>query len=317
MLMSHLTAHHQLTSPYASNSPIDIHRTSQTAKTSVRREDLRRLSAAGFPEPHHLLALDRRGYRSFKNATVHLCTQPLPPLSFRSCSTPGFTSDFVVCPELCFVQLGELLSLPQLVKAGNELCGRFGYWDSSGTLMTRGPITSSASLASFLRSLGRIRGKQHARAALNYVCDGAASPREAILAALFTLPRARGGYGLPKPKLNHRIAVSSTQRHLFKQAYYECDLYWPAGKIAIEYDSDQHHTGPERLARDAARRTALAMLGVEIATVTNRHLFDIAEMDQVAHVVARRIGKNLRQNQRYDAHARQRQLIAELVRPLS
>lgn len=315
MLMSFSTAQHQLMSPYATTNALTVRRNSRIAKTPIRCDDIRRLSHAGFPEPHHLLALDRRGYRHLKNATIHLCTQQLPPLSFRRCNTPGFTADFVTCPELCFVQLSEGLSLPRLIRAGNELCGRFCYQASNGALVARDPITSVASMTSFLHSLGRIRGKQLARTALSYVCDGAASPREAILAALFVLPRALGGYGLPKPILNRRIAISSQQRHLFKQTYYECDLYWPAGKIAIEYDSDQHHTGSERITRDAARRNALAMLGVEITTITNRHLFDAEAMDHVAHAVANRIGKPLRNNQRYNARARQRQLMAELIRP--
>lgn len=313
MIFCQHTAAFQLMSPYATAESSAPSKRELFAASSVSRHDFERLSSAGFPEPHHALVLERNHFHRVNHATVHVCTQKLPPHSFQRCRTPGLTNDLVASPGLCFVQLGTALDLPQLVRAGNELCGRFGYWSTEGLVFSRKPIASTTSIARYIRALGPINGKPRAQQALAYVCDGAASPREALLAALFTLPRSRGGFGLPRPSLNHRVGIPARYRRLFNQAHYECDLYWPSGKVAIEYDSDQYHTGTERIAHDATRRNALALLGIEIISVTNQQLFDAKEIDRVARIVAKRIGKPLRYNQQYDTYARQSRLLMDYL----
>jgi very-short-patch-repair endonuclease len=67
--------------------------------------------------------------------------------------------------------------------------------------------------------------------------------------------------GLPRPVLQYAIFDGST-------FVARVDAAYPAMKIAIEYDSYEHHTGRLALVRDSARRNRLVSLGWAPITAT-------------------------------------------------
>ena len=73
-------------------------------------------------------------------------------------------------------------------------------------------------------------------------------------------------HGLPAPRTQHEI------RDADGRLVARVDFAYPEVKIAIEYDSFEHHTGRDALARDGARRNAMIALGWLPITATARDL---------------------------------------------
>ena len=270
-----------------------------------------RCSEAAFPDKpsaKEARALKDRGF-GFLSLPVHLLVED----EGRRCRLPDVTCHvrpaglrcdhvfrvgegvFVVPPAVCFLQLANDLPFPKLVEAGFELCGRYGKSVGSfEELVSRDPLTSVARLNHFLRSLDRVRGTVAARRAIRFGLDGSMSPMETVNVELLSFSLALGGYGLSLPRMNEIIRVGAKDRPFVKKRYYLCDLYWPKAKFALEYDSNLHHTGAVRIAQDASRRTELAYLGIEVATLTQKQACDRREMDRIARLLAKRLGKRLR-----------------------
>lgn len=202
---------------------------------------------------------------------------------------------YVVSPEACLLQLADDLPFPNLVETGFEWCG--GYARSTGefcSIVQRDPLTTVAKLELFSKRVGGADGTKTLRKALRFVLDGSLSPMESVTVVLLCFPVRLGGYGLPLPVMNAVVEVPARERAFVKKSFYKCDLYWPEAKFAIEYDSNLHHTGATRIAEDASRRVDLAYLGVEVATLTQQQACDRREMDRIAHLLAKRLGKRLR-----------------------
>ena len=198
-------------------------------------------------------------------------------------------------PEACLLQLADDLPFPNLVETGFEWCG--GYARSTGefcSIVQRDPLTTVAKLELFSKRVGGADGTKTLRKALRFVLDGSLSPMESVTVVLLCFPVRLGGYGLPLPVMNAVVEVPARERAFVKKSFYKCDLYWPEAKFAIEYDSNLHHTGATRIAEDASRRVDLAYLGVEVATLTQQQACDRREMDRIAHLLAKRLGKRLR-----------------------
>lgn len=165
-------------------------------------------------------------------------------------------------PELCFVQMATVLPFVELVKLGFELCGTYAERLDGATRYDRPLLlTSVAALARFVDSAGDIPGVVAARKAVKLLVACSASPRETALTMLLCLPLRRGGYGLPSPELNFRIDVGRSKRAVTDKGYYLCDLYWREACIDLEYESDERHTGAERIAEDSTPRRSACGYG--------------------------------------------------------
>ena len=84
-----------------------------------------------------------------------------------------------------------------------------------------------------------------------------------------------------------------------RRRYFECDLLWRVPGLALEYDSDAFHTRirPHR-ERQAARRNALAGVGITVITVGRRQVFDWREFNELVSVLEKRLGKRRRAGRR-------------------
>jgi len=162
-----------------------------------------------------------------------------------------------------------------------------GFYDRSA-------LTSVKELKNFAERMEGVKGRKKAFRALRYIAGGSASPRETILFMLLTLPYKLGGYGLPAPEFNKQIKLGKAAKQRAGKAFFKCDLFWPKEGIAVEYDSNKHHTGAERIADDAKKRQELDELGVYTIPVTNDQMKSEFEFEIVARHIAGKIGRRLR-----------------------
>lgn len=99
-----------------------------------------------------------------------------------------------------------------------------------------------------------------------------------------------GGFGLPQPRLNHRINAAKMSGRILGKDWYYCNLYWPEAKLAIEYESTLFHSSSENMQKDSRRRAALAQAGINVITVTSSQFNGIAELERIARIVAKATG---------------------------
>jgi very-short-patch-repair endonuclease len=98
------------------------------------------------------------------------------------------------------------------------------------------------------------RGIRRLRGALDLVDGGAESPKETELRLLLVRD------GLPRPV---------TQ---IKEGRRRIDMGWPAWKVGVEYDGEQHFINPDDYADDIVRLEFLAAQGWIIVRVSSRQL---------------------------------------------
>ena len=201
---------------------------------------------------------------------------------------------YVSTPEMAFCEMASALSLKQLIALGFELCGTYRRASTFGSARYDAtPLTSPAALASFIEKSPQFKGVKKARRALPFILAGSASPRESELAMLLCLPYSLGGYGLPRPVMNAEMPlpknVSATGRSSLR-----CDLYWPAARLDVEYDSVEFHSAERLLANDSMRRIALESMDVTSVNLTAEHLRRASLFDEAAQGIARILGKRVR-----------------------
>ena len=206
----------------------------------------------------------------------------------------------VSSPEFSFLQMADRLPLVKLIELGYELCGTYSLPTEADPeppergFYYRKPLSSTGKLNAFVARMPGARGRKKAIRALRYLIDGSASPMETKLSILLTLPYLLGGFGLFMPELNSRIIPAKTAKRASSKAHYVCDLFWPDYNLAVEYDSDQHHTGSAQIAEDSKKRNALNVMGITVITVTKQQLYRSAELEKVARVLANCMDKRLK-----------------------
>jgi len=252
----------------------------------------------GFSEfvlPVHILIGDRRARFESKIVTQHLFSGKTPVGCFMDIGDGLMASS----PEFCFLQMAARLSLVDLIELGYELCGGYslplvndsnvpkeGFYD-------REPLTDIKKLVEFLDIMPGTKGVDKATNAIRFVCAGSASPMETKLAIFLSMPLMLGGFGFDLPELNKRINLSKNASKVFGKDYYVCDIYWADKKTAVEYDSDQQHTGSDRIAKDSIRRNTLASSGIKVITVTKQQLYSSIELTRAAQAIAKHMGRRL------------------------
>lgn len=251
--------------------------------TANEKEALSRLDL-----PLHVLTTGKSARRNSKTLTSHLWNGPLHKGTILD-SGKGF---YVVSPEFCFALMAKTLSIPKLIELGFELCGIYDIF--RGAIYKAKPLTTVSRLKAFVSKMQNFHGKRKALRALSFVLENSASPMETTLTMLLCLPYRLGGYGLPKPSLNHRIDLPYRKHYDFSAEFYVCDLYWPKTRLAVEYDSNQFHTGEERIVYDSCRRLDLMYIKITVLTVTWDQVKDVRMLDDFANRLSKRLGKRLR-----------------------
>lgn len=222
-----------------------------------------------------LLVSSQGGRHWVEHVSAHLCSAQLPPGSFVPQIVWGHEV-YLSSPELIFLQMAEELEFDQLVYVGYALCSEFRLDDleEGGCVRREGhdaALTSVAKVRSYLEQLPRgARNRAVALRALEYVRDGARSPREAGIAETLLLPARLGGEGYSKLALNREVrlfdGVDSRGRDRWVTRIPDIlvearDRGGVTRRVGIDYDADSTHAGAPRRLSDTDRRNLVAASG--------------------------------------------------------
>lgn len=194
----------------------------------------------------------------------------------------------LVCSApLVFVQLCRSLPLLRCIKLGHFICGTYSKEPSvpSG-VVDRYPLAAKAELEEFVRKAHHLRGSRNAAAALPWVLEGAASPKETELALPFYLPEHLGGYAFIPPEMNYGERLSEAAGKIEGSVNATIDVYWPGQKIGFEYTSYAEHGDPHKIGEDERRKLALQTMDVRLELVTNQQLIDDRQLMALAQLLA-------------------------------
>lgn len=196
-------------------------------------------------------------------------------------------------PELALLQQSRGRSLVEVAAVAAALCSAYALGPADD-LQKRALITSPERIALACRRHPDVFGCGTVCKAQKWIMPNAASPREAALALVLSLPCRLGGCGLPKPMLNAPLCLHERVRGAAASSYYVADLCWPDARLVIEYDSDAFHLTSDQQYRDAVKRMVLGEMGYRVLTVTRQQLNDPWEMDKVARIIAPILGRQFR-----------------------
>lgn len=155
-------------------------------------------------------------------------------------------------PERLWCELGAVLSVPDLVAAGDYL------------IHHQHPLTSRERLVAAVASYAGRRGLRNLRAALPLLDERAESRKESMLRVIVV----QGGFdGLA---VNHWITTSDGYR-------YRADLAFPGSKVAVEYQSD-YHASIEQFRADMTRISRLQADGWTVIQVNADDLGNPVEL---------------------------------------
>ncbi|CCQ47639.1 putative uncharacterized protein [Pseudarthrobacter siccitolerans] len=166
----------------------------------------------------------------------------------------------VTTPERTWLDLAELLSVDELVVAGDS-CVRVPRPEFEGRDM---PLCNIADLQRMIDRHKGKRGLRKAKEAIKLVRVGSDSPQETLLR--LAVLRA----GLPEPELNVPIISADGTRH------HEPDLSYRKYRIGIEYEGE-HHGEEGQIVRDIERSERYAALGWTEVRISKRHMHNDAK----------------------------------------
>lgn len=216
-------------------------------------------------------------------------------------------------PELLFLQMHGHLTGLECIALGFELCGHYCPRGTEAYEYDLPPVTSPDKLRRYLNRSAGLRHCDRARRALRFVRPSSASLRETQLALLLSLPFRYGGYAFSDPVLNRPIDVSPISGSKWSRDARRTDISWEGEPVAVEYDSNEFHSGREKIERDAKRRTLLQAAGFHVVVVTNDQLKKIAEMDRVERTLNHLMSAR-RRNRIADYELRERRLHQAILR---
>lgn len=189
--------------------------------------------------PLHILVPSAKDRTRGKTVVAHVACGDLPADSVLWLDEHAS----IVCPELLFLQMAESFTLSALVMLGLELCGHFSrhpYAPLASDVVDGIPAATSVKrLKAYLSSFKWVRGLDNARVALQYVCDHAVSAPEAVLATMYGLPPAEGGYGMGPVRLNERVELENSGALGKAKARYP-DLTFDFAALGLNYDGAKH-----------------------------------------------------------------------------
>ena len=264
--------------------------TAATEPGRVTRELLNELSALGFhPSAEHpidLIYADQKRRHRSSMVRAHVSAASYPDGSFIRLSDHVL----IVSPEMAFIQAGSL-PYGSLLMTGCQFCGIYALTGQKDDLAERPPLTSPTDIRAYLALCPDGIIGRRIRQAANHLMDNAASPQEARLALLLTLPHAQGGYALPEPTLNPPIPLGEAAYAIYGHSPCHPDLYWEGARLAVEYDGRDSHAN--RSDEDIARISALQVQGLKVITVNMRQLNDVGATRGIAEGISTHLGRHL------------------------
>ncbi len=234
----------------------------------------------------------------------HVCSCNLPAHAIMEAAPQLYCAS----PELALVQCAATSGFVSTLALAYELCGSFSLResrtdDASGTeddelpgYAESEPVLSCAALATFLTRCPAVGGKRNAQKALHYALDGARSPMEAIVGAMFHLPQSLGGFGL-NLALNRRIDFGHEAQLVSTMTHAVCDALAVDAAATIEYNGADHDAASARI-HDEQRKLGLEAMGIATFALNYEQLSDVTALEVVAQVLYKRAGKRYRNRSR-------------------
>lgn len=261
--------------------------------------------------PLHGLVPPKTSRRPGAGCVYHQARVPLP-----EGAAVHVREDLWVCaPECALVQVAR----PDRPVVGwllSEFASVYGR-AANGEIRAARPVVNQEVLESYLAQAAKegVRGARWIRAALPFMVAGAASPRELAWALRMSLPRARGGWGIPRPELNYAIPMDRRVRSAFGRRGFSVDMCWPHQALCLEYDSDRYHLSSRRRALDNDRRAVLEAMGWQVIPFSTKQYDSLAMADETCRRILARLGLRDRTGEKqYDWHARRSELLIQLNR---
>ena len=291
-------------SPYSDGelnvSPTESVKFTECANTIRELSDFRSLDIDD-NSPLEVLVSSPTELRHNNRIATRLIKQPLPKNSFYE-----IERDLFVCsPELIFLLAAKMVPFRSLIALGCELCGTYALFSKTSTAIKRPFITDVETIRTYLGQASGIHGVKTARQALGSVTDGSASARETDVYMQYCMRPGLGSFGFGGVELNHTFDLDDyPQAHaITNMEKITPDLYWPKHGIAIEYESTENHgayvTNKEllsinrrKLAKDSTRRRTYEAMGIFVLTVTDGEFCSFDEVERIARLLARRMGKH-------------------------
>ncbi|MDR1778737.1 MAG: endonuclease domain-containing protein [Clostridiales Family XIII bacterium] len=261
-------------------------------------------------ENEHYGVTCRKDRRPSADYHCHLNSVALPPDAIVN------TQDRqVASPPLVFLEYASILPFHSLVLLGLQMC-------SHPPGKPELALTTKQQLSAFVeemnrRKVRRLRGQPRALKALKYIENGSDSIMESLTFMLLTLPQVHGGYGLKGACFNHEIPLTPTAQRRLGQRRCFVDLYYPAARLAVEYDSFKHHSTPAEQGKDMLRASALERQGISVMPLSPLQLYDKLSFEEFAYNLAARLGKRIRNEAKnFDtAHGKIRALLPTAIVP--
>ncbi len=162
----------------------------------------------------------------------------------------------LVDPATLFCQLAAILTLPDLVAAGDALVLRPVFQD----LWDERPWVPLRQLSERVGAFHG-RGKQSAGRALGRIRPGAESRPESLLRLAII------DAGMPEPEVN--VDVHDSSGRFIGRG----DLVYRRWRVIVEYDGDQHRTDTRQFDKDVLRLEGFARAGWTVVRVVGRAFF--------------------------------------------
>lgn len=247
--------------------------------------------------PLHILSPDRQSMRHVVGVHERSCSATIPARSLYLLDGKVL----VPTPEFTFLLMASYLNIYGMLMLGMELCGHYrlggapvtGALCSGDAVYNQRPLTTRARIERLLGRSAAFPGVVVARRACKFLENGSASPMETALYLLLCLPRNLGGYGLRRPLLNAKRAVTEEAGSFTFANHLVPDLYWPDSRLDLEYDSDEFHSDPASLAAGARRTLALRSMNVDVIQVTSDIVYNPVSFHKLARLVGRTLGQRV------------------------
>lgn len=239
---------------------------------------------------------EQRGREHYRGVACHLCGGPYPEGSYCDAGD-GL---LVTGVPLTLLHLSRTLGDAAMLQLLGEFMGFFVCDPTSGTGLRHGPpLATARQIRCWVESARKLRVESGLRmpkgtgrllGLLDLAVERAASPGEVRTALLLSLPRALGGYGLCRPELNAVTQLPEAAARAYGVPAYACDLTVSEFGLMMEYRGEQVHKQLSTRLTDARKGNILGHLGYEVLVVEKQQIGSLALADELARMVAERIG---------------------------
>ena len=238
----------------------------------------------------------------------HVFSNPLPSNSLLRVSGDVYC----VSPALAAIQFASDHSWQETLALLYELCGTFSLsdalpsqadaslenplsWidDSHRSYYSSEPVLAVRQLNRYIAYAKGIWGLADAQTAAKYALDGAASPMECIMAAMFHTPMRMGGFGIDGMQLNYRIEFSQSAVLASGMPYAILDAYLEAAKATLEYNGHNHDAQLSRI-HDEKRTAGLQAMGIATIPINDEQIKNLDALESIAATLYKAMGKRFR-----------------------